>query len=44
VKQVQQPYKQTALPDEPNGERPLIDRLRVIAEEADEGQDELDSF
>lgn len=34
--------KLTALGDEPAGECPFIDRLRVIAEEGDDGPDELD--
>jgi hypothetical protein len=36
------PAQLAALGYEPAGERPLIDRLRVIAEEPDEGRDELD--
>lgn len=32
--------KLTALGDQPTGERPLIDRLRVIAEELDKCRDE----
>ena len=33
--------KLAALPDQPTGERPLIDRLWVIAKEPDKGRDEL---